>query len=250
MSEKKPHQRHKRLNTTRKKKPKQKRKTTKKFEGQATDRNSVNGTDDRAILIARRAMELRARGYYLHEISPMLAQEFGLSTPYSNGTISDMCNRARLEAMGDVRTLARQVIYDKFASLEAILRNYLPVATGDVALGINRLEFTPGEGFSVVLDENPWKEKAKAAEICIKAMLAQARILGIDATNDLAGGKSPRELQEWLQAFLLGTETAQHIQPQSGKQIPGKVIDIVPPTAPAAKLVLRSGIPEMDDDAV
>lgn len=199
------------------------------------------GSEERIIIRTRRALELKSNGYHLHEIGEMLQKEFKLEAPPSVSTVSEMICRARNEALGDIKALSKQFIFDGWLELQAIKRNFLPVATGEVALAINRLERVDGE-FQVTLDEDAFKERKGAAEVSIKVVLAQAKLLGIGSDPTQLEGKTPQELQQWLMAFLSGQAQVTEALP-----VKGKTFDVVPQDAPAAKLVLSAGIPEAAD---
>ena len=159
--------------------------------------------EERLVILARRAV-------YLHgfecmpyrEIAKKLKEEFSLSYLPPIPTICRWMTIGKAEFLDDLTDMRNQLRFQQFNECEELKTEWLQVALRNVL--VRRYEMHDGKQVEVI-DEDPIKECSKGAEIYLKILDRQARLLGMDlAGTETQEGKrqTPQEIYLYIQNLI------------------------------------------------
>jgi len=194
--------------------------------------NPQVGRDERLVAFVQRAVELKRKDYFHHQIAQIIADEFKLSVVPSIPTISYWLAKDYEIRAEDIEEMKKQMRQEEFKRLEKLIAKWMPIALAD-DLQIQRWHFEEGV-LQPFMDENATKEQLEATKVITKLIDQEAKLMGLNMekvlTSDKDGPQDLMELQLWIINRVNGTAPN------------GKAIDVM-----SEKLELRSGIPEIDN---
>jgi hypothetical protein len=154
---------------------------------------------ERLSPIIRRAHELYARGFFLHEVAQLLADEFGIKPP-SEASVSRWFHEAQQAYLQDIKGFRQMFTFRIVDQTSSMLRKWLPIATSN-NMECNRLRMKDGEP-EIIVDENAIDEQKKAADVVIKTHAIQIEILGLKAGGAIEADEGKEKTIADLYAFI------------------------------------------------
>lgn len=134
--------------------------------------------DAMRLALIEKAWGYRVKGYSPREIADAIADEFNITSPIHHKTIYTWLDEGRAMVTRKIGLHREEHIETVIPRTEAQIRHWLPKATGQSRFAVARMEKVNGELIEVI-DENVFKEEAKAAEIVLKTLEQQRKVLGI-----------------------------------------------------------------------
>ena len=117
------------------------------------------------------------------------------------------------EFFEDINDMRKQLRMEQFNECEELKREWHKAASRKIY--VSRIKIVDGEPIEIV-DEEAFKEQAKAAEIYLKLMERQAKLLGLD----FAGNEGEKDKQQSPQEiYLFVSQMLQRDQLQQGQEI-------------------------------
>lgn len=162
----------------------------------------LEGSEERRLMLKRRAFQLKMQAWPISEIAPKLAEEFRLASAPPHKTIYGWIKESYEEGWDEARDESRnhsRLIIDR---VELLIRPLLPLALGEVAIQREKMV----DGVSVkYLDEKPVKEMIMASEQIRKHLETQGRTLGIGKLGVETKGGGELGEKETLHSFISKT---------------------------------------------
>ena len=151
--------------------------------------------EERMAVIAKRAVYLHGfEGKPYRVIAQQLKEEYSLAFVPSMPTMCRWMNLGKAELLDDIKELRSQLTIQQFNECEDLKATWFEAANRN--LEVKRLRMCNGEQVEEV-DEDAFAEQAKAAEVYIKLMDRQAKLLGLDLARPNDTGRDGKvDLQE------------------------------------------------------
>lgn len=198
------------------------------------DRALSIGHEERLASYKKRALILKRKGHYHHEIADIIADEFELETIPAITTVAHWLKDGNDAVAHDIQELQWQARIEQFGQLERLKAKWMPIAVAD-ELEIQRWRMQEGE-LQPFMDEDASKEQIEATKQVVSIMNRQAKLLGLDIEKSIAEtGEGPGSLQD-LQIWLINQVNISTGAPNGAPiDIQGEVLE------------LRSGIEEENE---
>lgn len=148
--------------------------------------HQLAGSEERLIVFRRRALVLKIRGYFLHEIADKLVEEFSLAATPSLSGVQKWIDAAIAETAQDTKSETERYTAVCERRTETIVQRFFPLAMGEVKVA--RTVIVDGMPTEVI-DEVTVKEMAVAAEVIRKNMELVLKIRGVGKVGDSDGGE-------------------------------------------------------------
>lgn len=180
------------------------------------NRDAVIGEEARRLEFAHFVFEKRTLGETYDDIMVMLAETFLLDRVPSRATVINLFRQAvkyRTEKIGDMR---EQYLAVAIPRLEAIIKNFLPAATGNGPRFVLRHKMFDGTEVDVI-DEDKLEEAKKAAEIILKTTEQARKLLGIGLVQD--GGDGEAVTHGQINTLIFNTVQQNFTGPQAQRTI-------------------------------
>lgn len=182
----------------------------------ATLAQNPGQTEGVRLQLIEKAWGYKVRGYSPREIADAICDEFGIEGPIHHKTIYGWLDEGRAMVSRKIAMHREEHIATVIPRCEEGLRYWLPRAVGRHKFAIARMEQVNGKMIEVI-DDAVFKEEAKAAEISIKLMEQQRKVLGVGLAT--AGDEQDGKAASLTQINNLLISITQNNAPAPGKQV-------------------------------
>lgn len=135
-------------------------------------------TQEMHMVLVERAWDYKVKGHSPREIADAIADEFNIPKPIHHSTIYEWLDAGRKLLTRKIGLHREEHIETVLPRTERQLRYWMPIANGEHRFAIARMEKI-GDDYVEVIDDHVFREQAKAAEIVLKTMEQQRKVLGV-----------------------------------------------------------------------
>lgn len=174
--------------------------------------------EERLSLIVRRAVYLHGIECQPYRvIAQQLRDEFNLAFTPAISTICNWMAKGNAEFYDDIKELQKQIRLQQFEECEELKGKWFDAAHRKIEVTRTRIQ----DGSPVeIVDENAFAEQARAAEIYLKLLARQAKLLGLDMETSTEGKNDKIDIQQ----IYLSISRLITYGPRPEKQEDGKVV--------------------------